>query len=152
MTAAARVRSVSTMTNIRTLNWPLIVGLGTLALIRPLTRIAESQLGIENHPAVPITLTVFISFVWVAAVGLSRNPAPVSTLIFAGLAYGVISIILSGILSPIIDGHLDGPLANPIAIVPILAINATWGLAAGGLALALQRARGTRTLANSENR
>ncbi len=144
MTGAARIRSVVVMTNTRALNWRLIIGLGALALIRPLIRIAESGLGIENRPAVPIILTVVISIVWIAVVGLSANPAPVPTLLFTGLAYGVLSIVLSGILSPIIDGHLDGPLANPIAIVPALMINAIWGVAAGGLALALQRARGIR--------
>jgi hypothetical protein len=140
------------MTNIRSLRWPLILGLGALALLRPLIRIVESQLGIENHPVVPIAVTVVLSIVWIAVVGLSKNPAPVLTLLFTGLTYGVLSIILSGILSPIIDGHLDGPLANPIAIVPVLAINAIWGLAAGGLALALQRARGIRPPAAPKSR
>lgn len=142
MPARAHVRTVVVMTNTRTVNWLLVIGLGALALLRPLVRIAEAALGIENHPAVPIALTVVISVVWVAIVGLSRNHAPVLTLLFAGLAYGVLSIILSGILSPMLDGRLDGPLANPIAIAPVLVLNALWGLMAGGLALLLQRVRG----------
>ena len=132
------------MTRTRDLNWLLIIGLGALALLRPLVRIIESPLGLENQPAVPITLTLLISIAWIAIVGLSRNPAPVLTLLFAGLAYGAFSIVLSGILSPIIDGRMNGPLANPIAIVPVLALNAAWGLLAGGLALLLHRARGVR--------
>lgn len=139
------------MTNTHTLNWLLIIGLGALALVRPLIRIIESPLGIENQPAVPITLTIVISIVWIAVVGLSKNRAPVLTLLFAGLAYGVLSIILSGILTPIIDGRLDGPLANPLAIVPVLMINAIWGLAAGGLALLLQRALGVRSQVTPRN-
>jgi uncharacterized protein with PQ loop repeat len=152
MSAAARVRSVIAMTNLRSLNWPLIIGLGALALIRPATRIVESQLDIENPAAVPIILTIGISIVWIIVVGLSKNAAPLLTLVFAGLVYGVLSIILSGILSPIIDGHLDGPLANPIAVVPVLLINGVWGLAAGALALVVQRARGVRPTAGSDSR
>ncbi|WP_026454232.1 hypothetical protein [Saccharomonospora iraqiensis] len=140
------------MTDIRSLNRPLILGLGALALVRPLTRIVGSQLGIEHHSAVTISITVLITVVWIAAVGLSRNTAPVLTLVLAGLAYGVLSIALSGVLSPILDGSLRGPLANPVAIIPVLATNAVWGLVAGGLALALQRARGVRPPANPESR
>ncbi|WP_028662183.1 hypothetical protein [Saccharomonospora iraqiensis] len=140
------------MTDIRSLNRPLILGLGTLALIRPLTRVVESQLGIEHHPAVTISITVVITVVWIAAVGLTRNTAPVLTLVLAGLVYGVLSIALSGVLSPILSGSLRGPLANPVAIIPVLATNAAWGLVAGSLALALQRARGIQPPADSESR
>jgi thiamine transporter ThiT len=69
----------------------------------------------------------------------------VLTLLFTGLTYAVLSIILSGILSPILTGELQGPLAMPIAIIPVVLFNAVWGLAAGGLALLLQRLRGLRS-------
>lgn len=142
MTAAAVVPSVVVMTQTTPLNWPLILGLGALALIRPLVRIVESQLGIENQPAVPIAITLVISIVWIAVVGLSTNPQPVITLVLVALVYGLLAIVLSAILSPLLDGALAGPLANPIAIVPVLVTNILWGLVAGGLALLLQRARG----------
>ncbi|WP_420111509.1 hypothetical protein [Pseudactinotalea sp.] len=130
------------MTQTTALRWPLILGLGAFALIRPLVRVLESQLGIENQPAVPIAITVVISIVWIAVVGLSATPQPVVTLVLAALVYGLLAIVLSAILSPILDGALAGPLANPIAIVPVLVTNILWGLVAGGLALLLQRARG----------
>ncbi|MDO5633825.1 MAG: hypothetical protein Q4G34_02980 [Micrococcus sp.] len=133
------------MDTIKSLHWPLILGLGALALIRPLTRIAEDQLDFfDGSAVVPIALTVMISAIWIAVVGLSKTVQPVLTLLFAGLAYAVFSIILSGILSPILIGELQGPLANPIAIAPMLLTNAIWGLAAGGLALLVQRLRGIR--------
>lgn len=142
MCERASLPTVEDMTNFRTLSWPLIIGLGAIGLVRPLTRITESQLGIHHHAIVPITVTIGISLIWIAVVGLSRRPAPVLTLVFTGLAYGVLSIILSGVVSPVINGHLDGPLAHPIGIVPDLIVNAVWGLITGLLALALQRVRG----------
>jgi hypothetical protein len=85
-----------------------------------------------------------VTAVWVLVVGLGRVAQPVLTLVGAGLAYGVFAIALSGILSPILSGELQGPLAMPIAIVPMLLVNALWGLVAGGLALLVARVRVTR--------
>lgn len=133
-------------------NWPLGVGLGTLGLLRPLTRILEAQLGIENTPIVPLLLTLVISGVWIAAVGFSNTSAPVLTLVVSGLTYGVLATLASGVLSPILDGEFRGPLANPIAIVPMLAINGIWGLVAGTLALGVQRLRGHRSPAAAQDR
>ena len=133
------------MNIIKSLHWPLIAGLGALALVRPLVSIVEHQLDVSDPPAVPIVITLVISAVWIAVVGLSKTAHPVLTLLFTGPTYAVLSIILSGILSPILTGELQGPLAMPIAIVPILLTNAIWGLAAGGLALLLQRLRGARS-------
>ncbi|MFT3889857.1 MAG: hypothetical protein QM713_17070 [Arachnia sp.] len=135
------------MNIIKSLHWPLIAGLGALALVRPLVSIVEHQLDVSDPPAVPIVITLVISAVWIAVVGLRETACPVLTLLFTGLTYAVLSIILSGILSPILTGELQGPLAMPIAIVPILLTNAAWGLAAGGLALLLQRLRGKRSRA-----
>jgi len=145
MTVANRASSVMGMNKIKPLQWPLILGLGALALIRPLVSIVESQLGVTDPPAVPIIITVVISAIWIAVVGLSETPRPVLTLLLVGLTYAVLAIILSGILSPILTGELQGPLAQPFAIIPVLLTNAIWGLIAGGLALLLQRARGRRT-------
>ncbi|WP_449278986.1 hypothetical protein [Leucobacter sp. GX24907] len=125
----------------KSLNWLLIVGLGAFALIRPVSRIVLDQLGIDLGAAFPVIATLVISAVWVLVVGLSKVAQPLLTLLFAGVVYAVLAIALSGILSPILDGQLEGPLANPIAIVPMLALNALWGAAAGGLALLLQQTR-----------
>ncbi|KAB1650375.1 hypothetical protein [Pseudoclavibacter endophyticus] len=132
------------MNRIRSLQWPLILGLGALALVRPLVSIIEHQLDVTGPPAVPVIITLIISAIWIVVIGLSKCAQPVLTLLFTGLTYAVLSIILSGILSPILTGELQGPLAMPIAIIPVLLINAIWGLAAGGLALLLQRLRGVR--------
>ncbi|MGO1320278.1 MAG: hypothetical protein ACTII7_04265 [Galactobacter sp.] len=55
--------------------------------------------------------------------------------VFVGLTYAVLAMLISAVVSPILDSQLNGPLANPIAIVPMLAVNAGWGLLAGALAL-----------------
>lgn len=128
----------------KSLRWPLVLGLGSLALIRPLASIVEYQLDVSGPAAVPITITLVVTAVWVGVVGIAGTPRPVLTLVAAGLTYAVLSIVLSGILSPILTGELQGPLAMPLAIIPVLLVNAVWGLTAGGLALLLQRTRGTR--------
>ena len=51
----------------------------------------------------------------------------------------MLAIALSGIVSPLKDGELQGPLANPTAIVPVLAVNALWGLLTGLVATGLRR-------------
>ncbi|WP_293698806.1 hypothetical protein [uncultured Agrococcus sp.] len=132
------------MMTTRTLHWPLIVGLAILALVRPLTRIVAEQAGTELLPGVPILLTILVSAAWISIVGFSRNESPLLTLSFAGTAYAIFAIALSGILSPVLNGELQGPLANPIAIVPMLLLNAAWGLAAGALAMLVQHLRSPR--------
>lgn len=128
-------------TTLKTLNWPLILGLGALALCRPLVRIIEDRSNADLSPLVPIAMTLAITVIWILAVGLTRVREPLLTLVCTGLTYGVLSIVLSAIVSPILTGHLEGPLAMPIAIVPVLIVNAIWGLFAGAVALAIQRAR-----------
>lgn len=130
------------MNTFKSLHWPLIIGLAALALFRPVIKIVADQFGISVGPATTVIATVVISVIWIAVVGFSDIAQPVLTLLFTGLVYAVLSILLSAILSPILTGEIQGPLALPLAIVPILLTNAIWGLAAGGLALALQRARG----------
>ncbi len=128
----------------RRLNPLLILALALIALARPLTNIVADQAGTDLGPLVPLGWTLLISLVWIAVVGLTGTARPVLTLVLAALAYAVFAIILSGILSPILLGRLEGPLANPLAIVPLLATNAVWGLLTGALALAVQRLRGLR--------
>ena len=40
-----------------------------------------------------------------------------------------------------LDGELQGPLAHPVAIVPVLLVNALWGLIAGLLAVSAAKLR-----------
>ncbi|MGW0248500.1 hypothetical protein ACWDYH_17890 [Nocardia goodfellowii] len=127
--------------DLRSLNWPLILGLGVLALVRPLARIIEDQADADLSPLLPIALTVAITVLWIAVVAFTRVSRPVLTLVCTGLTYGVLTIPLSAIISALLNDRLEGPLAMPIAIVPLLIVNAIWGAVAGAVALAIQRAR-----------
>ena len=122
------------------LHWPFVVGLGALALVRPLMNIVglTDELG---RPLIPLLLTLVISGVWIAVVGLSRVPEPMLTLVFAGLVYAGLSTVLSAILSPIIEGELQGPLATPlgIGVLSVLLVNAIWGATTGAAALLVRK-------------
>jgi hypothetical protein len=140
MSHVLSVPSVEAM-NFKTLPWGLILGLGALALIRPILRM--SGVADDIGPAVgAVGATALITAIWVLVVGLSRTPQPVLTLVATGVTYAVLAVALSAIASPLIDGELRGPLTNPLALVAVVAINAVWGLLAGALAVGLQRATG----------
>lgn len=146
MAGRPQLRSVLAMTSLSRLSWPLVIGLGALALIRPLISIIEFQTRLDGGPIVPIALTIVISVVWILAVGLTRTPSPVVTLVMAGLVYGVLAIVVSAVLSPLLTGELQGPLTAPIGVVAVLVTNAAWGAAAGAIAWLLQRARSRRVV------
>ncbi|TDQ41053.1 hypothetical protein [Aureibacillus halotolerans] len=127
---------MSTNSAYKTLNWGLIVTLSIIALIRPFMSI----LGISEavgKPVASITATIIISIVWIAAVYMKRASKPIVTLVFVGINYGILVIIISGILSPILTGQLQGPLTSPYAIVSVLVTNAIWGLITGFIASVL---------------
>ena len=126
------------MNNLNQLHWPLIIGMGALALVRPFMNITGLMEGL-GRPFGPLLVAVLISVAWLAIVVLGRVRQPLLTLVFTGLTYGVFAIVISGVLSPILEGELSGPLANPIAIVPVLLTNALWGLFVGLIAWALQQ-------------
>lgn len=111
------------------IRWPLVIALGAFALVRPVMNIFGVMDDVK--PVGPLVVTLVISVAWISVVVIIRDPRPLLTLVLAGLAYAVLAIALSGIVSPIKDGHLEGPLANPIAIVPVLCVNALWGLITG---------------------
>jgi hypothetical protein len=119
------------------LHWPLIIGMGALALIRPFMSITGLMEGL-GRPFGPILMTVLISVAWLAIVVLGRVREPIFTLIFTGLVYGAFAIAISAILSPILTGELAGPITNPFAIVSVLITNAIWGLIVGVIALGIQ--------------
>ncbi len=122
-------------------SWAAAVGLGLLALLRPVARLSGAVDALGT-PAGPLLLTGAVTAVWVLVVGLSRLPRPVLTLTLAGVVYAVATIPLSAVLSTVLDGSLAGPLATPVAIVPLLLVNAAWGALAGVLALAVRHLRG----------
>lgn len=120
----------------QTLNWKLIVTLSVIALVRPFMSI----LGISDaigKPVASITATILITIVWITTVYIKQDSQPILTLVFAGIGYAILAIIISGILSPILTGHLQGPLTNPFAIISVLVTNIIWGLIAGLIATAL---------------
>lgn len=124
----------------KTLNWRFIAVLSIIALIRPFMSI----LGISDaigKPVASITATIVISIVWIVAVYIKQNSQPVLTLVFVGISYGILAIIISGILSPILTGHLQGPLTSPYAIISVLVTNAIWGLITGLIASVLLKFR-----------
>ncbi|WP_043536442.1 hypothetical protein [Saccharomonospora cyanea] len=129
---------------LKELRWPLVLGLGVLALARPVVNTVFDHIDADRPAGLPVILTSVITVLWIAAVGFSAVTRPVLTLVCTGLAYAVLSTVLSGVLSPLLTGELQGPLAKPFAIVPMLLVNGLWGAAAGSLALLLQRARGVR--------
>lgn len=123
------------MNKLNQLHWPLIIGMGALALIRPFINLTGlmDRLG---RPFGPLLVTALISLAWLVIVVTSRVRRPVLTLVCTGLAYGVFAIVLSAILSPILRGELMGPLTNPFALVSVLITNAIWGGAVGLVAWA----------------
>lgn len=153
MPAGAPIRSVKgmkktekktpeTVAGVRpALQWQLVLGLGAIALIRPLARLTGLDLG---TPQGAWLLTGLVTAVWVGVVGLGRVPRPVLTLTLAGLAFGLFIIPLSAVMSTVLTGSVQGPAAMPIAVVPILIMNGGWGALSGLLALAVQRLRGGR--------
>ncbi|MBB6634235.1 hypothetical protein [Cohnella thailandensis] len=119
-------------------NWPLMIGLGALALIRPVLKITGA-IEYIGQPFGSILMTILISLAWLTIVLVRKVPNPIPILIGAGLSYALFAILLSGILSPILDGKLEGPLTNPLALVSVFATNAIWGLLIGGMANAIRR-------------
>jgi hypothetical protein len=142
--AADPLLASGTVQTLMNLHWPLVLGLGALALVRPLIRILVDPSGMADAPATAITVSIAISVVWVAVVGWTNVAHPVLTLVCAGVVYGLLSIVLSAVLSPILSGRLQGPLAQPFTIIPVLLTNAFWGLVAGLIALLVRRARAAR--------
>ncbi|OOC56167.1 MULTISPECIES: hypothetical protein [Nocardiopsis] len=124
--------------------WALVLGLGALALLRPLLSITGVTERLGWSPFLQWGTTALVTLVWVAAVVVARVPRPLITLVYTGLAYAVFATVLSAVLSPIMLGELRGPATNPFALVAVLAVNALWGLVAGAVALAARSALGSR--------
>ncbi|GAB3711513.1 hypothetical protein [Nocardiopsis oceani] len=127
--------------------WTLVLGLGALALIRPLMSATGISAAI-GAPWAQLGVTLTVSVVWIASVVATRAPRPVLTLVLTGVAYGVFVIVLSAVLSPFVTGELQGPVANPFGLVSVLATNALWGVVAGGVALAISAGRRGGTSSN----
>lgn len=136
------------MNKLEQLHWPLIIGLGALALIRPLLSVVGLMDGL-GRPFGPLLITALISLAWLGIVLISRVRRPFLTLVWTGIMYGIFAMLLSAILSPILHGKLMGPLTNPFAFVAVLITNAIWGGAVGLLALGLQSLSGAKQASNA---
>lgn len=113
------------------LAWPTVLGLGSLALLWPLTALL-----LPDGGGVPRALAILAvtTLVWVGVVGLGRVPRPVLTLTLTGLVFGIVAAAVSALVG--VDG--DRPAW---ALVPALALDTAWGAGAGVVAAAVQRAR-----------
>lgn len=127
------------MTKAEYLQWPLISGMGALALMRPILNMT-GLMEYLGRPLGPLLITLLISLVWLAIVVLNRVRRPVQTLVWTGITYGVFAILLSAILSPLLEGLYNGPLRSPFAVVAVLLTNAIWGCLVGLVALAVRKA------------
>ncbi|MNI47597.1 hypothetical protein D3C73_1021270 [compost metagenome] len=116
----------------------LIIGLGALALVRPVMKMT-GVMDLIGQQFGSILMTILISLAWLVIVWAKRVTHPVAILVGAGLSYALFAILLSGIASPIIDGKLQGPLTNPLALVSVFVTNAIWGFLVGFIAKAFNR-------------
>ena len=124
------------MNKLDQLHWPLILGLGALALVRPLLNIVGLMDGL-GRPFGPLLVTALLSLAWLVIVVLNRVRYPLLTLVCTGAAYGVFALILSAIASPLLHGEFMGPLTNPLAAISVLVTNAIWGSLVGLVTLAI---------------
>ncbi len=129
------------MTKLNELHWPLIIGMGAFALIRPLLSITGT-LDSLGRPFGPLLVTGLISLLWLVIVVFGKVRYPLLTLICTGVAYGIFAILLSAILSPMLTGTLSGPITNPFALVAVLITNAIWGGMVGLLGLVMRKSAG----------
>lgn len=127
---------------LRRVNRPMVAALTATALIRPLFSVTglSDALG---RPVTALVLTAVIALTWILAVGLTRVPEPLLTLVAVGVAYALAVLVGSAVLSPLLDGELRGPAAKPYAIVPLFVVNALWGAFCGVCATGVRRLRGT---------
>ncbi|WP_435736358.1 hypothetical protein V5D56_16425 [Cellulosimicrobium sp. PMB13] len=112
------------------LSWPTVLGLGSMALLWPLTGL----LGLGSGAPRALTILGLTALVWIAVVGLGRVARPVLTLTLAGLTFGVVAAAVSALVG------LDGGRAA-WTLVPALALSTFWGLVAGAVAALVQRVR-----------
>lgn len=136
------------MAKVEQLHWPLIIGMGALALIRPVLNLT-GVMAYLGRPQGPLLITLLISLAWLAIVVRNRVQHPLRTLVWTGIMYGIFAILVSALLSPLLDGHSSGPLRNPIAVVSVLLTNAIWGGLVGFIALAARKATPTTQESNT---
>lgn len=125
------------MDSLKRLHWPLIFGLGALALLWPVVNLT-GLMDLLGRPFGPLLLIVLISLVWLGAILLSKLRKPLLTLTVTGAIYGLFALLIGALLSPILNGQASGPMGHPIAIVMVLLSNSLWGALVGLCAQLIQ--------------
>ncbi|MBX6751275.1 MAG: hypothetical protein IRY85_16690 [Micromonosporaceae bacterium] len=123
------------------LNWPLVLGLGSLALLWPLAHLTGVSDAI-GQPAAPLLILAFVGAVWIGVVGFGRVPRPVLTLALAGAAYGMVLILMGAIF-----GERAERASLPLSVIAALfelGQATVLGAVIGLVALAIQSRRGGR--------
>ncbi|MFP3714838.1 hypothetical protein [Puerhibacterium sp. TATVAM-FAB25] len=122
------------------LSWPLVLGLGSLALLWPLVELTGVA-GVLGQPSASLLVVGLTAGAWVLGVGLGRVPRPVLTLTLAGGLYGALLLAVSSVLG--LRPEVPAALLVVGAAGEILRSTAL-GAVAGLAAAAVQRARGPR--------
>ena len=118
-------------------SWPVVLGLGALALLFPLAELTGVADAIGEAPTALLLFAV-VAVAWIGGIGLGRVPRPVSTSTLAGVAFGVVLVVLSLALDTGTDA--EGALVAGVAAFEI-GRSAALGALAGLLADAVQRSR-----------
>ena len=123
------------------LSWPLVLGLGSLALLWPLAHLTGVSDAI-GQPATALSILAFVALVWIGVVGFGRVPRPVLTLTLAGTTYGVLIILVGTIFGERAE-RASGVLSVIAALFELVQSTAL-GAVLGLVALVVQSARGGR--------
>jgi hypothetical protein len=122
-------------------SWPLVGGLGSLALLSPLVELAGLADAI-GQPGTVLLLLAVVALIWIGCVGLVRVPRPVFTLTLAGAVYGALTAVLGVIFGTGREGV--GGAAAVVAVLFELGWSTVLGCLAGLTPLAVQNLRGRR--------
>lgn len=115
-------------------SWPLVAGLGGLALLWPLAELT-GMVDALGASAAWLLVGGTVTVVWVGAVGLGRVPRPVLTLTLAGVVYGLVIVALALLLR--LERIGVAPTAVGVAVE--LTRSTVHGAVAGLLAGVVQR-------------
>ena len=126
------------MNKLQQLNWPLIVGMGALALLWPFMNFS-GLMDTIGRPAGPLLVIALTTLAWLVAVLAAKVRQPIATLVFTGLLYGAFALIFSAVFAESGAGPFARPAVLPIAIPAILGFNALWGAITGLVAQHLQQ-------------
>jgi hypothetical protein len=118
----------------------VVLGLGALALLFPLAELTGVADAMGEAPTALLLFAV-VAVVWIGGIGLGRVPRPVLTSTLAGVAFGVVLVVLSLALGTGTDA--GGALVVAVAAFEI-GRSAALGALAGLVADAVQRSRRAR--------